>query len=439
MSNLDETNWPDQATREQPAVGIRDTGDADAVAGTILRAREHGCQTFVVTPDRGSEAARFAKELGAEVVTPAERLTNGDRTKHLRRAARKQGFPGVIWHTDPTRRIDFERSTRALWDSDEYVVSSSVDSVVETEPSVLVAIPAYNEAGSIGEVVREAREYADDVVVVDDGSDDATASEAREAGATVVQHDRNRGYGGALKTAFQEAERSTAEHLVILDGDGQHDAGDVSRLVAHQRESGANIVIGSRFADGSETDLPLYRRFGLGVVNTLTNLSFGVVRSRSRVRDTQSGFRCYDREAIESLAVDDSIGDHMGASTDILHHAHTQNYEVAEIGTTVDYDVENASNHNPVQHGLTLVANILRTVESERPVLILGVPGFILAFLGVAFGYMTFSIFISAGTFPIGHAIASVFFTLVGVFSGFTAIILHALNNINGPQGGNLR
>jgi hypothetical protein len=119
----------------------------------------------------------------------------------------------------------------------------------------------------------------------------------------------------------------------------------------------------------------------------------------------------------------------MGASTDILHHAHARNYEIAEIGTTVDYDVENASSRNPVQHGLTLVANILRTVESERPVLILGVPGFILAFLGVAFGYMTFSNFLSTNTFPIGMAIASVFFSLIGVFSGFTAIILHALQN----------
>jgi glycosyltransferase involved in cell wall biosynthesis len=429
MSNIDETNWPEQAGQEQPAVGIRDTGDPDAVAGTILRARERGYQTFVVTPDRGSEGARFARELGAEVVTPTERLTNGDRTKHLRRAARKQGFPGVIWHADPTGRIHFERSTRAVWDSEEYVVSAQVDSVVSTTPSVLVGIPAYNEAGSIGEVVREAQEYADDVVVVDDGSDDATASEARKAGATVIEHDRNRGYGAALKTAFKEAERSTTEHLVILDGDGQHDAGDVSRLVDHQRETGAEIVIGSRFDSDSKTYLPLYRRFGLEVVNVLTNLSLGIIRSNSRVRDTQCGFRCYDREAIESLAQDESIGDHMGASTDILQHAYAHGYETEEVGTTVDYDVANASSQNPIRHGLVLVSNILQTVEREHPVLILGVPGFVLASSGIVFGYATFSNYLSTNTFPIGIAIASVFFTLIGVFAGFTAIILHALQN----------
>lgn len=126
----------------------------------------------------------------------------------------------------------------------------------------------------------------------------------------------------------------------------------------------------------------------------------------------------------------ESIGDHMGASTDILHHAH--GYEIAEVGTTVRYDVENASSRNPVQHGLTLVGNILRTVEHERPVLILGVPGFVLAFMVIAFGYMTFSTFLNTGTFPVGMAVTSVFFTLTGVFSGFTAIILHALKQYLG-------
>jgi hypothetical protein len=207
-------------------------------------------------------------------------------------------------------------------------------------------------------------------------------------------------------------------------------------LVEHQRKTEAEVVIGSRFADGSETELPVYRRCGLAVVNVLTNLSLGVVRSRSRVRDTQSGFRCYSREAIETLAANDSIGDHMGASTDILHHAHTRSYDIEEIGTTVDYDVKNASSRNPVQHGLTLVGNILRTIEHERPVLILGVPGFVLAFLGVTFGYMTFSNFLNTNVFPIGLAVTSIFFTLIGVFSGFIAIILHALKQYFGDIDG---
>jgi glycosyltransferase involved in cell wall biosynthesis len=436
MSSPTPSDRTEGVTRDQPAIGLVDSGEPDAIAGAILRARERGYHSFLVTPTQDSRAARFAREIGASVVTHEDRTTNGERLTHLHRAARKQGFPGVIRHDEPTRRIDYERSTHALWNSEEYIVSAELESVVEFESGVLVGIPAYNEAGSIGSVVQAARAHADEVVVVDDGSDDETPRVAREAGATVVEHDRNRGYGAALKTAFREAERSTAEHLVILDADGQHDASDVPRLVERQRETEAEVVIGSRFDEDSETDLPLYRRFGLGVVNALTNLSLGAVRSRSRVKDTQSGFRCYSREAIESLASAESIGDHMGASTDILHHAHAENYDIEEVGTTVRYDVENGSEHNPLRHGLTLVSNLLTTIEQERPVLILGVPGFVLASLGIGFGYWTFSTFLNSGTFPIGLAVTSVFFTLIGVFSGFTAIILHALAQYLGSPNG---
>ena len=166
------------------------------------------------------------------------------------------------------------------------------------------------------------------------------------------------------------------DHLVILDGDGQHDASDIPKLVAEQQRSDVDIVIGSRFADGSETEMPFYRRFGLAVVNGLTNLSMGVVRKRSRVRDTQSGFRAYNEQAIESLATDSSIGDHMNASTDILYHAHQHDYEIEEVGTTINYDVDDANSHHPLSHGLVLVSNILKTVERDRPITSLGIPGF---------------------------------------------------------------
>jgi len=138
----------------------------------------------------------------------------------------------------------------------------------------------------------------------------------------------------------------------------------------------------------------------------------GVVRSKSRVGDTQSGFRTYNREAIESLSEDPSIGSGMSASTDILYHAHQHGYELEEIGTTIDYDVEDASTHNPVSHGISLVGNILRTVERERPIMVLGVPGFLSSFVGLGFGYWTFVNYISSGTFPIELALISATFAL---------------------------
>lgn len=224
-----------------------------------------------------------------------------------------------------------------------------------------------------------------------------------------------------------ESKWAGAAYLAILDGDDQHDPADIPRLVERQQTGDANIVIGSRFEEVSETELPLYRRVSLRVVNMLTNLSLGVVRKRSRIDDTQIGFRVYDETAVALLVEADEIGNNMGASTDILYHAHRHGYDIEEVGTTIDYDVEDASSQNPVSHDLQFVQNILGTVERKRPVTVFGVPGFISAILGLGFGYFTFSHYITTGTFPLGLAIASVFFTLAGISAAFTAIILHSL------------
>lgn len=295
-------------------------------------------------------------------------------------------------------------------------------------PGVLVAIPAYNEAGAIADVVRDASGYADQVLVVDDGSDDGTAARAASAGASTVEHPTNRGYGAAIKTIFQEAYRLDADHLVIVDGDGQHDPADIPELVRTQRSTGAEIVIGSRFVDGAETEMPFYRHVGLAVINQLINLSFGVVRASSRVADTQSGFRAYDRRAIRSLAHDVRIGDGMDASIDILFHAHQQDYRVEEVPTTVSYDVEDANNKNPLFHGYQLVKNALRTLEHERPILFLGIPGFVLVLVGVVAAFLSLGEFLQTGSLSVELAVPAVLLTIFGTFSAFTAIILHSLN-----------
>lgn len=299
----------------------------------------------------------------------------------------------------------------------------------------LAGIPAYNEAGTIAETVRETAEYAETVLVVDDGSDDETATRAREAGAVVVEHRRNKGYGAALQSIFQAAHRRGVDALVVLDGDGQHDPSDIPRMCDTQRASGAEIVIASRFKGDNETRLPLYRRFGLSVVNGLTNLSMGVVRSASRITDTQSGFRLYARTAIASLATDDGIGNRMGASLDILYHAHRHDYALAEVGTTIDYDVENASHHSPLAHGYQLVRNILRTVERERPILSLGFPGFVITASGLGAAYLSLSRYLQTGIFSPDYALLSVFAVLVGMLACFTAIILHTLNGFSATPG----
>src|SRR3990170_2468707 len=110
---------------------------------------------------------------------------------------------------------------------------------------IIVGMPAYNEAKYIGSIILQARRYADEVIVADDGSTYATANIARLAGATVVRHEQNRGYGSTIRTLLDEAKKRDADILVVLDADSQHNPDEIPRLVEGIK-GGADIVIGSR-------------------------------------------------------------------------------------------------------------------------------------------------------------------------------------------------
>jgi hypothetical protein len=241
----------------------------------------------------------------------------------------------------------------------------------EARGSVVVGIPAYNEEKTIADIVTEALTYVDDVLVVDDGSADRTAEKAEEAGATVVRHDQNRGYGSALRTIFVEADSREFDKLVIIDADGQHDPSDIQKLVDAQRTTGAGVVIGSRFARDGGTDAPLYRRVGLTVVNTLTNLGLRLAFATPHITDTQSGFRVYDAAAIETISQTETLSEGMDASIDILFKTARDDHDIIEIPIDITYDVEDANTHHPVVQGLVLLVNILSRLYSVRPGLLL--------------------------------------------------------------------
>lgn len=230
---------------------------------------------------------------------------------------------------------------------------------------IIAGIPAYNEASTIADIIKSAAPYVDEVVVVDDGSSDGTADCARTANATVIQHEKNKGYGAALGSLFDYAATRDADHLIILDGDGQHDPHDIPDLISQQVFSDAEIVIGSRFVGTTKNKTPLYRQFGLAIVNYLTNVGFLLTRSPLRVADTQSGFRAYNRTAIESMAAREEIGTGMDASLGILFHAAAHDFTVQEIPITVNYDVDDPNSHHPITHGLALLKRILVEIASK--------------------------------------------------------------------------
>jgi glycosyltransferase involved in cell wall biosynthesis len=171
-----------------------------------------------------------------------------------------------------------------------------------TTPRKLAVVPAYNEAASVGDVVRtlHRRSPAYDVVVVDDGSTDATAKIAEEAGASVLRLPFNLGIGGAVQSGFKYALDNGYDYAIQVDGDGQHDPGEIEKLEQAMRQSEVDMVCGSRFLTADHRyPAPVSRRTGIHLFAFLLSRIVG-----QRVSDPTSGFRLYNRRGISVFARD---------------------------------------------------------------------------------------------------------------------------------------
>ena len=166
----------------------------------------------------------------------------------------------------------------------------------------LAVVPAYNEAATVASVVRAIHEKAPDfdVMVVDDGSTDDTATEAEVAGATLLRLPFNLGVGGAVQAGFVYAQEQGYAYLAQVDGDGQHDPGELAKLLATMAaDPDVDMVCGSRFIVDLKYPAPISRRTGIHIFAFLLSRIV-----RQRVSDPTSGFRLYNRRAIELFARD---------------------------------------------------------------------------------------------------------------------------------------
>jgi glycosyltransferase involved in cell wall biosynthesis len=247
-----------------------------------------------------------------------------------------------------------------------------------------------------------------------------TADIAESLGADVVRHGRNRGYGAALQSLFRRAREIGADVMVTLDGDGQHNPGEILRLVEPVLEGKADIVIGSRFLENSRSDeAPLYRRLGIKAITKLAQTA-----SRFPTSDAQSGFRAYGRKALDGLT---PYENGMGASLEILLKAKENCFRVVEVPINCNYRGLETSTHGPIQHGVSVVMSLIRLVVEKRPLVFLGIPGVISILLGIFFGFWMFQIYIIERRIVTNVALASIAFILIGIFTVFTAITLYAI------------
>lgn len=217
----------------------------------------------------------------------------------------------------------------------------------------IVAIPAYNEATRITEVVQRVLPFATETVVIDDASTDDTGVRARAAGARVLRHVVNRDLGGAIQTAFAYARAQDADVLVTIDGDGQFHAEEIPRLLAPIQQGLADVVVGSRFLQANA--VPFVRRWGNRVGNWVTRLLFG-----ARVTDSQSGFRAFTRRALAIMTLETNG---MEISSEIVKEIHEKRLRCVEVPVSVLYDDYSLSKGQGVARGIrTFLALLLHRV-----------------------------------------------------------------------------
>ena len=222
----------------------------------------------------------------------------------------------------------------------------------KTPLRIIAAIPCYNEAGFIEDVVTRVSDYVNRVIVIDDGSTDDTAKVAQAAGAEVIRHETNKGYGNSIQSCFHAARKSNADVLVTLDGDGQHNPLEIKHVLAPIINGEADIVIGSRFLDPDQRNqVRRYRKFGIDVITWLYN--FG---TRTKIIDAQSGFRAYHRKVLDSFPLTEKG---MAISVEVIIKARRKGFVIKEVPISCIYHSQGSS-INPVVHGLSVALAVLK-------------------------------------------------------------------------------
>jgi glycosyltransferase involved in cell wall biosynthesis len=293
---------------------------------------------------------------------------------------------------------------------------------------VVACIPAFNAAKSLGRVIEVARKYVDEVIVVNDGSNDNTESIASSAGATVVNHSVNLGYGAAITSCLKAATQADAQIVITLDADLQHNPEDIPLLMRPILEGKADIVTGSRFiADVTRLQddggLPAYRRFGITVITKVTNFM-----AQTTISDATTGFRAYSSHAATALAsMQFSPG--MGSSSQILMEASISGLRIIEVPVKILYVTGvNTSTHNSVSMGLWMLGSILRYIIIRRPLSLIGIPGLAILSIGIVSLFLILDIFNTTRMIPVGLGMFTVATAIIGLVILLGSLFLYSLS-----------
>jgi glycosyltransferase involved in cell wall biosynthesis len=291
------------------------------------------------------------------------------------------------------------------------------------ESKILVAIPAFNEGPTIGSVVLKARQFASEVIVIDDGSTDDTAETAVLAGAHVIKHARNLGKGLAVRTAWLYAREQVPEAFVLLDGDHQHNPNDIPRLVETILAGKSDVVIGVRW--GKTSGMPIYRRMGKRALDYAT----AAAAKNGLLTDSQSGYRVFSTQALRSL---EPTENGLAIESQLLLEAQQKNLRITEVNIDSRYDLD-GSTVAPGRHGSRVLGRIITLVSEKRPLLFFGVSGAILLLIASVIGVIVLETYYASSPhqLAVGYMFIVVFFGIVGIVAIFIGVTLNVLTRIS--------
>ena len=285
---------------------------------------------------------------------------------------------------------------------------------------VAIGLPAFNEEKNIASIILQLKKKYELIIVCDDGSSDLTAAIAEKMGALVVKHEKNLGYGGAIRSLFSKACELECDIFVTFDSDGQHVVSEIENIIEPIQKNEADIVIGSRFL-GSTKDLPKYRKIGIKTITGLTNTLTG-----ANITDAQSGFRAYSKNVLNEISPTESG---MGISTEILIKSSKKQMRISEIPITINYE-DNTHSQEPISHGTSVVFSTVKHVAIERPLLYYGVTGLCFIIIGLVFGGWTIQMYSEQQVLPPGLALIGIGGIILGTILLITATILYSIVSV---------
>ena len=286
---------------------------------------------------------------------------------------------------------------------------------------IIIGIPAFNEEKNIAGIISKLKRTTKDIIVCNDGSTDLTAEIAEEMGAIVINHEKNLGYGGAIRSIFLKAKDLNGDVLVTFDADGQHRIEDIDKVINPILEGQSDIVIGSRFLDDNEKEVPQYRKVGIKVITKITNATI-----KKELTDSQSGFRAYSKQVLNEIRPSESG---MGVSTEILIKANSKNLKISEVPIKILYG-ENSSTHNPVVHGSSVIFSTIKFTSIEHPLRFYGIPSVVFMIIGLSFTYLAVEHYVEIGRLSTNLTIVAAGAVLIGIILLISAILLYSLVSV---------